>query len=128
MNPMEFVNDSYAQVDLTYWANGALLNLIPGVKRLKLREALLFRGLWGHLSHRNRPWENPELFAFPAMAHTQLMSATPYLEAGVGLDNILKILRLDYVWRLTYRDTPQRCQAHDTFLFLNQTLLRVVKL
>ena len=46
MNPMEFVNDSYAQIDLTYWANGALLNLIPGVKRLKLREALLFRGLW----------------------------------------------------------------------------------
>lgn len=111
MNPMEFVNDSYAQVDLTYWANGALLNLIPGVKRLKLREALLFRGLWGHLSHRNRPWENPELFAFPAMAHTQLMSATPYLEAGVGLDNILKILRLDYVWRLTYRDTPGACRS-----------------
>ncbi len=111
MNPMEFVNDSYAQIDLTYWANGALLNLIPGVKRLKLREALLFRGLWGHLSHKNRPWENPELFEFPAVANTQLMSNTPYLEAGVGVDNLFKILRLDYVWRLTYRNTPGACRS-----------------
>lgn len=34
------------------------------------------------------------------------MTGTPYMEAGVGLDNILRILRVDYVWRLTYRDTP----------------------
>ena len=32
------------------------------------------------------------------------MGDKPYMEAGVGLDNILTILRIDYVWRLTYRD------------------------
>lgn len=30
MNAMEFINDSYVSWDLTYWANGAILNYIPG--------------------------------------------------------------------------------------------------
>ena len=29
---------------------------------------------------------------------------TPYVEAGVGLSNIFKVLRVDAVWRLTHRD------------------------
>ena len=34
------------------------------------------------------------------------MGKTPYMEIGCGIDNILTFLRVDYVWRLTYRDTP----------------------
>ena len=117
LNPMEFINDSYAQWDLTYWANGAILNYIPLLKKLKLREAVFFRGIYGHLSHRNRPWENPSLFSFPAEAHTQLMSGTPYMEAGIGLDNVFKVLRIDYTWRLTYRDNPQACRGGLRFMF-----------
>ena len=44
LNPMEFINDSYAQWDLTYWANGLLFNQIPFVKKAKLREVVSFRG------------------------------------------------------------------------------------
>lgn len=116
MSPMEFINDSYAQWDLTYWANGALLNNIPLIKKLKLREAVMIRGLYGHLSHRNRPWENPGLFEFPSVANTTLMTGTPYMEAGVGLDNILRILRVDYVWRLTYRHNPGACRSGVRFM------------
>lgn len=105
MNPMEFINDRYVSWDLTYWANGAIFNYIPYFKKLKLREAFSFRGLWGKLSHRNNPELNPELFRFPATAHTRPMDHGPYMEIGVGIDNIIKILRIDYVWRLSYRDT-----------------------
>lgn len=105
MNPMEFINDRYVSWDLTYWANGAIFNYIPYLKKLKLREAFSFRGLWGKLSHRNNPDHNPELFAFPADAHTRPMDQGPYMEVGVGIDNIIKILRVDYVWRLSYRDS-----------------------
>lgn len=73
---------------------------------MKLREAFTFRGLWGHLSKKNNPEYNPELFRFPAIADTRPMSNTPYMEVAVGLDNIFTVLRVDYVWRLTYRDTP----------------------
>lgn len=117
LNPMEFINDSYAQWDITYWANGAILNYIPVIRRLKLREAFIIRGLWGHLSHRNRPWLHPDLYAFPARANTQLMTRTPYLEAAVGIDNLFKCLRVDYTWRLTYRNTPSACRAGLRFMF-----------
>lgn len=121
MNPMEFINDSYCSWDLTYWANGAILNHIPLLKKLKLREAFSFRGLMGNLSEKNDPAKNPENIAFPADAETQMMTSQPYMEAGVGIDNLLKCLRVDYVWRLTYRNNPHidksgvRVAFHITF-------------
>lgn len=121
MNAMEFINDQYVSWDLTYWANGALLNRIPLVNRLKLREVIAFRGLYGKLTDRNNPSLHPELFAFPADARVQRMTGTPYMEISAGLDNIFKILRVDYVWRLTYRDAPDinrggvRVALHFTF-------------
>lgn len=106
LNPMEFVTDSYAMWDLSYWANGAILNYIPLLRKLKLREVFSFRGFYGHLSRRNDPLLNPSLFRFPDVVSVERLGDTPYMEAGVGLDNIFKILRVDYVWRLTYRHVP----------------------
>ena len=106
MDAMEFVNDQQLEWDVTYWGGGALLNRLPLIKYLKLREVVTFRGLWGSLSDGNNPSKNPDAVRFPTGALCQPMSRTPYMEIGVGLDNILTILRLDYVWRLTYRDTP----------------------
>lgn len=106
LNPLEFVNDSYASWDLTYWANGAAFNYIPLFRKLKLREVFSFRGLYGHLSKKNNPALHPELFQFPNNGGTRMMSDVPYMELAVGIDNIFTLLRIDYVWRLTYRDTP----------------------
>lgn len=106
MQPMEFVNDSYASWDLTYWLNGAIFNYIPGLKLLKLREVVAFRGVWGHLSDKNRPDLNASLPMFPAESTVHLMRSMPYMEISAGIDNIFRILRLDYVWRLSYRGTP----------------------
>ncbi|MBO7608933.1 MAG: carboxypeptidase-like regulatory domain-containing protein [Muribaculaceae bacterium] len=121
MDAMEFVNDQYLSWDVTYWANGALLNRIPLIKYLKLREVFTFRGLWGSLSDRNNPAVGADVLQFPTNAMCAAMDKKPYMEIGVGLDNILTFLRLDYVWRLTYRDTPGvnrggvRIQLHFNF-------------
>ena len=121
MNAMEFVNDQYLSWDITYWANGALLNRIPLVKYLKLREVFSFRGLYGKLRDKNNPAMNHNLYLFPETALCRPMEKKPYMEIGVGLDNIFTFLRVDYVWRLTYRDTPGvnksgvRIQLHFTF-------------
>lgn len=103
MNPLEFINDSYAQVDLTYWMNGLIFNHIPIIKKLKLREVINFKGLWGHLSHRNNPCYDKSLFVFPENVHTTLMSNVPYMEISAGIDNIFRIIRVDSVWRLSYK-------------------------
>lgn len=106
LNPFEFITDSYVAFDFTYWANGALFNYIPLLKKLRWREIVSFRSYWGHLSDKNNPAFNPQLPLFPNGANQYKVDKTPYMEMGVGIDNIFKILRVDYVWRLTYRSTP----------------------
>ena len=121
MNAFEFANDEFISWDLTYWANGAILNHIPLIKYLKLREVFSFKGLYGRLSDKNNPEYNNNLFRFPLDTKCRPMGNKPYMEIGVGLDNIFTVFRVDYVWRLTYRDTPGidksglRVQLHFTF-------------
>lgn len=101
MNPLEFINDEYASWDLTYYMNGNLLNRLPLIKKLKWREVFCFRGLWGNLTDKNNPQTQGEgLFAFPEGNYQ--MERTPYMEAGVGIENIFNAVRIDYVWRLNY--------------------------
>lgn len=121
MNAMEFANDQFVSWDVTYWMNGLIFNRIPLVKKLKLREVLSFRGLYGSLTSKNDPAKSADVYQFPELANCQPMGKKPYMELGVGIDNILSFLRVDYVWRLTYRDTPGvdkqglRVQVHIAF-------------
>lgn len=131
-DPMEFLGDTGLQWDLTYWANGALFNYIPLLKKLKLREVIAFRGWWSRLSDKNDPMvelsdissgkniDNP-LLLWPDYVLATPMHSRPYMEMSAGIDNLLKCLRVDYVWRLNYRDTPGvsrsglRVSLHVTF-------------
>lgn len=106
MNPMEFANDTYTALDISYYGRGVLFNHIPWLKKLHLREIVTFKGLYGTLTDRNNPSINKDLYQFPADAKVGIMGHQPYMEMGVGIDNILTLFRLDYVWRLTYRGIP----------------------
>lgn len=121
MNPMEFAFDHFGSIDLSYFANGLIFNNIPILKKLKLREVITFKGLIGGLTRKNNPEYNLNLFRFPEDAEVHLLSKKPYMELGVGLDNILTCLRVDYIWRLTYRhvqgapDSGLRVSLHFSF-------------
>lgn len=107
MNAMEFVGDRYVSADVTYWLNGWLLNRVPLLKKLKLREVVSCRLWWGTLTSKNDPARSGDLFNFPEGAICRsLRGDKPYIEMSVGLDNILTILRVDYVWRVTHRHVP----------------------
>lgn len=106
MNPMEFAIDKYASWDLTYWGNGILFNRLPLIKKAKLREVVGFKGIYGGISDRNKPELHDNLFRFPDDSGTRYLGRTPYMEISAGIDNIFTILRVDYIWRLSYRDTP----------------------
>lgn len=116
MNAMEFINDEYASWELTYFMNGTILNRIPLLKKLQWREVVTFRGLYGNLTEKNNPFINGEgLYAFPEGSY--VMGKDPYMELGVGLENIFKFIRLDYVWRLTYLDNPGIQKSGLRFMF-----------
>lgn len=111
INNMEFLNDRYASLALTYDMNGKLFNRLPLIKKLKWRETFRVRGLWGTLTDKNNPYksDNADLFLFPmrnGIPTSYVMGKTPYIEASVGVYNIFKLLHIEYVRRLTYTDLP----------------------
>ena len=110
MNFMEFISDKHTSLNVQYYMNGFILNKIPLVKRLQLREVFSFKGLYGSLREQNNPTYNTTLFDWQRNAEDEISSFTfgskPYMEASVGLGNIFKVLRVDYVKRLNYLDHP----------------------
>jgi hypothetical protein len=99
MNFFEFVSDEYVSASFSQHLNGFFFNKIPLFRKLKWREVLLFKGVWGNLRSSNR-----KEYTLPENMFS--LSRGPYLEAGAGIENIFKILRVDAMWRLTYLDNP----------------------
>mgnify|MGYP002623991678 CR=1 FL=1 len=109
---MEFLNDRYVSLLVNWSFDGKILNRIPLLKKLKLREYVGFKMLYGKLSDKNNPFLHPEdnsLMRFPTRDGEQtsfVMGDTPYMELSVGISNIFKILTIQYVRRLNYTDLP----------------------
>lgn len=109
MNAMEFFNDEYASWDLTYYMNGLIFNRLPLIRKLNWREVVSCRGIFGNLSDKNRPdvLNTGELFKFPyENDEYHYLGSDPYVEVAFGIENIFRVLRIDYVRRLTYRQLP----------------------
>ena len=109
MNIGEFVTDHYASINIDHFFNGFFFNKIPGFKRLKLREVVAAKVLYGGLRNENNPVDNPAQMKFPltnGLITTYALGPKPYVEASVGICNIFTILRLDLVKRFTYLDHP----------------------
>jgi len=110
MNFMEFISDHNASINVQYYMNGFLLNKIPAIKKLQWREVFSFKAIYGGLREENNPSNNPKVYQWQTNADGDVSSFTfakdPYMEASVGLSNIFKILRVDYVRRLNYLDQP----------------------
>ena len=105
MRPMEFVSDESVSLFATYHFNGLIFKQIPCLKRWKWREVLSASLMYGRLSDKNNPNLNPSgLFVFPNDVHP--FASNPYAEMSVGIENIFKILRVDFFRRLSYLDEP----------------------
>lgn len=110
INTMEFLNDRYASLMVSWDLNGKLFNRLPLIKKLYLREYIGFRLLWGTLTDGNNPFlpENAgdaNLMHFPEGSYV-MDPERPYAELVVGIHNIFKLFRIEYVRRLNYNDLP----------------------
>ena len=110
INNMEFLNDRYASVDLAWDMNGKIFNRIPLLKKLKWREYIGFKGLWGSLTDKNNPFlfqnmGDATLMYFPEGSHV-MNPKRPYMELIVGVHNIFKLFHVQYVRRLNYNELP----------------------
>lgn len=110
INNMEFPTDRFLSAQVNWDLSGKLFNRIPLLRKLKWREWIGVRCLWGALSDRNNPTlaENagsPLLMAFPEGACV-IDPARPYWEISLGIHNIFKLIHVEYVRRLNYNHLP----------------------
>jgi hypothetical protein len=104
MNALEFVADRYVSLDATYYLKGWILNRLPLINLLQLREVVSFSAIYGDLSARNNPTVTNHLFLLPE--NTYPLAGKPYMEFSVGLENIFRMLQVNYYRRLSYLDHP----------------------
>ncbi len=113
MNYYEFASDEYVSLWVEHHFQGFFLNRIPLIRFLELREVVSTKMLVGRLSEKNQ-----NMLLFPENLNwlndasldrdndIRIFGVKPYMEVGVGLENILKLFRVEATWRLSYRSNP----------------------
>ncbi len=104
MNYYEFASDQFAALGIYHHFDGLFFNKIPLLRKAKLREVVTFKSVWGSVENKNRT-----SLLFPSTL--KALDKGPYMEASAGIENILKVFRVDALWRLSY----QRTRAIDNF-------------
>ena len=110
INNMEFPMDRYLSAQINWDLNGKFLNRIPLIRKLKWREWISVRCLWGELSDKNNPYldhniGNTLLMYFPEGSYV-IDPKRPYWELSLGVHNIFKLIHVEYVRRLNYNELP----------------------
>jgi hypothetical protein len=110
MNFLEFISDQYTSISVDHCFNGFFFNKIPLMKKLRFREVVTGKLLYGELSNTNNPALHPDMFQLPVNDNgtplTYTLEKMPYIELGAGVSNILRIFRVDFIQRITYLDHP----------------------
>jgi len=95
MGRYEYVSDRYAGFTIEHHFDKKLLNLLPLLRRVNVRQFWNVKAVWGDLSPRDKRLNRWEYGSF----RMRSLNGRPYIELGTGLDNIFRYFRLDCVWR-----------------------------
>src|SRR5262249_865703 len=96
MNRWQYLHDRYIGFNFEHNVGNGLFRFVPLTRKWKWRQFYTVKGLWGKLSDENKALNMPvgSDFIFESL------DGKTYLEAGTGVDNIFKLLRIDFVWRV----------------------------
>lgn len=114
MNYFEFISDQYISLDYVHHFEGFFFNRVPLIRRLKWRELVTLRAVYGELTAKNRTAVITNSFS--------TLENKPYVETGFGISNILRIIRVDFIYRLSYIDDAYRIKYRQ--LQLNNNVVR----
>jgi hypothetical protein len=100
MNRFEYINDRYAGFAIEHNFGPGIFKYTGITRKLKWRQFWNVKTLVGGLSD-----ENYALNFVPGHPF-QNLDGKMYIEGGTGIDNILKVLRLDLIWRFGPKPLP----------------------
>jgi hypothetical protein len=98
MNKYEFIHDKYAGISFEHNIGNGVFRFFP---KLKFRQLYTIKTLWGSLSDPNKALNFKPGYNF------ETLDGRTYLELGTGIDNILKVLRIDFIWRVLPTPLPK---------------------
>jgi hypothetical protein len=104
MNFFEFVSDEWVSLWATYHGEGLFFNKVPLLRRLKWREVVSAKAVVGGYDPNNDAILSRD-FNYDGIPEIHTLSK-PFAEAAIGVENIFKVLRVDFIWRLSYLDNP----------------------
>lgn len=100
-----FAADQYAYINFDHHFDGFILQLIPLFRKLRLRTVVNFRAMIGDMTAENRAANSLNLFENTTeddAVRIQIPNKNPYMEASIGVENIMRFFRVEYVRRLNY--------------------------
>lgn len=101
MNKYEYIHDKYAGLSLDYNIGNGIFRFFSLTRKLKFRQFFTAKTLWGSLSDANKALNFKQGNTF------QTLDGKTFMELGTGVDNILRVFRLDFVWRVLPRPLPK---------------------
>lgn len=104
MQSNAYAADNYLTLHAQWNGKGCLFDLIPGIQRLNLRELVMVKMLWGGLREQHEAVIPMPLDAMGNRLYNQ--ANVPYVEVGVGLGNILRLIDIYSIWRVTHMHQP----------------------
>lgn len=104
LGSMELMSNFYTALNIRYQTRGYIFGYIPYIKKLGIREDIIFNIGYGYLSPK---YQGDNILAIPANLYNanEEWNKMPYIELGFGFSNILKIGDIAFVWRLTHRNS-----------------------
>jgi hypothetical protein len=98
MTPYEFAADRYIGLHTRLSLGGVLFDKIPFLQKLGWRERISYNMYWGDMTRENK--------VYNAKSNFNLTGPQPFMEAGIGVDNIFHILSIEYFRRFTQLNNP----------------------
>ena len=102
MNRFEYLHDQFAGFNFEHNIGNGLFKYIPITRKLKFRQFYTVRGLWGRLSDENYTLNMPANSDYTF----ESLNGRTYMEIGTGVDNIFKLFRFDFFWRVLPQPLP----------------------
>lgn len=99
MYRFEYISDKYSGVNIEHNFGSGLFRFIPITRKLKWRQFWNIKTLLSTLGDENKTLNNTT-YSF------KTLDGKAYMELGTGIDNVFKILRFDFVWRILPTPLP----------------------